>query len=176
MARAVHIRLLQLLELRLFRPAFGFDRHKLPVRPKAAGASDVEAAHTGDHRQLADPRRVQVRERALALVVRLAGLGAAGGHLVLYISADHVPDRLFQRHDQKASFLEYCSFVAFFPQLLAGPITTHAEFKPHEGFSLRSRLLSMGLSLFLFGLFKKTILSDGLEDTRSPSFIESPAA
>jgi D-alanyl-lipoteichoic acid acyltransferase DltB (MBOAT superfamily) len=62
------------------------------------------------------------------------------------------------------SFLEYCIFVSFFPQLTAGPIVRYQEiipqFKKTENYRLRFTNLSVGLTIFFIGLFKKVILAD----------------
>jgi alginate O-acetyltransferase complex protein AlgI len=57
----------------------------------------------------------------------------------------------------------YCLFVTFFPHLIAGPIVHHAEMLPQFN---RGRLnvtigsLSVGLSIFSLGLFKKVVFAD----------------
>jgi alginate O-acetyltransferase complex protein AlgI len=60
---------------------------------------------------------------------------------------------------------DYCLFVLFFPQLIAGPIVHYREVMPQfEQMSCRydGRNLTMGLTLFFAGLFKKTVLADGI--------------
>ncbi|SFC76749.1 MBOAT family O-acyltransferase [Butyrivibrio sp. YAB3001] len=62
------------------------------------------------------------------------------------------------------SFLEYALFVAFFPQLVAGPIVLHSELIPQ--FKDKNRLkpdydnLSKGLMMFTRGLSKKILIAD----------------
>lgn len=62
-------------------------------------------------------------------------------------------------------FIDYCLFVSFFPQLIAGPIVHHAQMLPQF---YRRRLwfdpanLSVGISLFVFGLSKKVLIADEL--------------
>jgi alginate O-acetyltransferase complex protein AlgI len=62
-------------------------------------------------------------------------------------------------------FLEYCFFVMFFPQLLAGPITHHSEiFSQIKGpwaFAIKPSNFMLGLTIFVIGLFKKVVLADG---------------
>jgi len=62
------------------------------------------------------------------------------------------------------SFLDYALYVAFFPQLVAGPIVRAADFLPQcerpKGFS--GKAIGWGLSLMLLGLFEKTAVADGL--------------
>jgi len=64
----------------------------------------------------------------------------------------------------KQSFLDYSFFITFFPKLIAGPIVRHHELLPQlpqrDLFRFRSSYLSVGLSYFLIGLFKKVLLAD----------------
>lgn len=74
---------------------------------------------------------------------------------------------------ERYSFLEYCLFVLFFPQLIAGPIVRHADLitsirrmplVPH----LRS--IVEGLAFFCLGLAKKIIIADPLSGLADPVF------
>ena len=62
------------------------------------------------------------------------------------------------------SFLEYALFVAFFPQLVAGPIVLHSElipqFRDNEKKTLKFDNLSKGIMLFSRGLAKKVLIAD----------------
>jgi alginate O-acetyltransferase complex protein AlgI len=62
------------------------------------------------------------------------------------------------------SLLDYCLFVAFFPQLAAGPIVRAVEFLPQLVTPPRvtSAQMADGLRLFAFGLFKKLVIADQL--------------
>src|SRR6266850_2536196 len=76
------------------------------------------------------------------------------------------------------SFREYCLFVLFFPQLIAGPIVHFREMMPQfrqTPCRWNKENMAVGLSLFVFGLFKKVILADGISEYVSP-FYESAAA
>lgn len=61
-------------------------------------------------------------------------------------------------------FLNYSLFVTFFPHLLAGPIIHHGEMMPQFGYRrnkiLNYRNLSVGIFLFMIGLFKKVAIAD----------------
>ena len=61
-----------------------------------------------------------------------------------------------------SSWRDYSLFVAFFPQLVAGPIVRAADFLPQLGKRTRPQpaLFESGLALFLLGAFKKAVLSD----------------
>jgi len=71
-------------------------------------------------------------------------------------------------------FLHYCLFVTFFPQLIAGPIVHHREMLPQFAhaatFHARHENLSVGLSIFILGLFKKVVLADNLASFATPVF------
>lgn len=63
-------------------------------------------------------------------------------------------------------FLNYVLFVTFFPHLIAGPILHHREMMPQFAekstyrFSLAN--FTIGMTVFVLGLFKKTVLADPL--------------
>jgi alginate O-acetyltransferase complex protein AlgI len=60
--------------------------------------------------------------------------------------------------------VRYTSFVAFFPTLLAGPITLYSELGPQLGIRPQRKGVAqnilIGLIIFSLGLFKKTVLAD----------------
>ena len=61
-------------------------------------------------------------------------------------------------------FLEYALFVAFFPQLIAGPIVNHGEMLPQFERLGQEKVnwdrIAEGVALFVLGLFKKVLLAD----------------
>lgn len=63
-------------------------------------------------------------------------------------------------------FLDYALFVAFFPQLIAGPIVHHKELTPQFFGARFARFLPedivAGIFLFSIGLAKKVLIADGL--------------
>lgn len=62
-------------------------------------------------------------------------------------------------------FQDFFSFVLFFPQLIAGPIVHYREMMPQfHNVSCRFSQtdLSVGITLFFFGLFKKVVIADSL--------------
>jgi alginate O-acetyltransferase complex protein AlgI len=71
------------------------------------------------------------------------------------------------------SFLDYCLFVTFFPQLIAGPIVHPKEMLPQfmsgETHPKASHF-AVGLTIFFIGLFKKTFIADGLITLSGPVF------
>ena len=62
------------------------------------------------------------------------------------------------------SFLDFALYVAFFPQLVAGPIVRSSQFLPQciEPRRASARELSWGLTLITLGLFEKMVVADGL--------------
>ena len=72
--------------------------------------------------------------------------------------------------------VDYALFVAFFPQLAAGPIVRAIEFLPQmiQPPSVSIRQIVDGVSLFSWGLFKKLVIADHLDMLLvSPAF-ENP--
>src|SRR5712691_4608024 len=71
-------------------------------------------------------------------------------------------------------FLEYCFFVMFFPQLLAGPITHHSEIfaqiKGPWAFAIKPSNFMLGFTIFVIGLFKKVVLADHFAPLVSPAY------
>lgn len=61
-------------------------------------------------------------------------------------------------------YLEFALFISFFPALLAGPIDRAAkllpQFQEKRGLSIEQTI--EGVQLFLYGLFKKTVIADGV--------------
>lgn len=70
----------------------------------------------------------------------------------------------YRKQCDEYDFLNYCLFVTFFPQLIAGPIVHHKEMMPQfggkESFHLSARNITIGLIVFSIGLFKKVIIAD----------------
>lgn len=62
------------------------------------------------------------------------------------------------------SFIDFAAFVAFFPQLVAGPIVRAKEFvyqlETRRSFSIEN--LQQGLIRFMLGFFKKAVIADTL--------------
>ena len=71
-------------------------------------------------------------------------------------------------------FLDYCLFVTFFPQLIAGPIVHHKEMMPqfHRPESLRFSHddFALGLTFFTAGLWKKVMIADQMATYATPVF------
>ena len=80
----------------------------------------------------------------------------------------------FRGEAREYSFLHYCLFVTFFPQLIAGPIVHHREMLPQFAkdalYKLNPENLSVGATIFVIGLFKKIVLADEIATYVSPVF------
>lgn len=70
----------------------------------------------------------------------------------------------YRGETEEYSLLDYSVFVAFFPQLVAGPIVLHKDLIPQfsqkERFTPRWENIMVGLRYFVLGLFKKTMIAD----------------
>lgn len=84
---------------------------------------------------------------------------------------------LVDAHQGKAkeyNFLDFCLFVMYFPQLIAGPIVHHNElipqFRQSSIFKLNFLDIAGGLILFTIGLCKKNIIADQLATWVENSF------
>lgn len=68
------------------------------------------------------------------------------------------------KYQTKNSILDYCLFIVFFPQLIAGPIVHHKEMIPQFQSMLTQRFnaesITKGLFIFSIGLFKKVVIAD----------------
>jgi D-alanyl-lipoteichoic acid acyltransferase DltB (MBOAT superfamily) len=75
---------------------------------------------------------------------------------------------------KETSFLKYCLFVTFFPQLLAGPIVHHKEILPQftnqNVARIANKYLAIGITIFVLGLFKKVLIADEVAMYSTPLF------
>ena len=79
--------------------------------------------------------------------------------------------------DVERDFVNYCLFVTFFPQLIAGPIVHHAEMLPQfqQELRVRRRNLAVGAAIFSIGLCKKVVIADTLATLGAPVFRDADA-
>jgi alginate O-acetyltransferase complex protein AlgI len=71
---------------------------------------------------------------------------------------------------------DYCLFVLFFPQLIAGPIVHYREVMPQfQAAPCRfdGSAAAVGLTLFFAGLFKKVVLADGISPMVSAIYADA---
>ena len=70
------------------------------------------------------------------------------------------------------SWLDYTTFITFFPELIAGPIVRGSVFLPQMNREIGPTLerLKIGFSIFLLGLTKKVLIADRLAGIADPIF------
>ena len=76
------------------------------------------------------------------------------------------------------TFQDYCIFVLFFPQLIAGPIVHYREMMPQfHAASCRfdKESVAVGLTLLFFGLFKKVVFADKIAILVTPIYERAAA-
>ncbi len=91
----------------------------------------------------------------------------------------------YRGETKEYNFLNYANFVAFFPQLIAGPIVHHKEMMPQFS-NIRNKIINYkniaaGLFIFSIGLFKKVIIADtfsvwatvGFDTAETLNFLEA---
>ncbi|MCA1978743.1 MAG: MBOAT family protein [Thiobacillus sp.] len=75
---------------------------------------------------------------------------------------------------KERNFIHYGLFVTYFPHLIAGPVLHHKEMMPQFAEAKTYRLhwenISVGLTIFIIGLFKKLVLADGVAPFATPVF------
>jgi alginate O-acetyltransferase complex protein AlgI len=67
---------------------------------------------------------------------------------------------------QGYNFIHYILFITYFPHLIAGPILHHKEIIPQFSNPMTYKVdydnIAAGITIFVIGLFKKTVLADGI--------------
>ncbi|MEB3279097.1 MAG: MBOAT family protein [Lyngbya sp.] len=80
----------------------------------------------------------------------------------------------YRGETKEYNFLNYSLFVTFFPQLIAGPIVHHKDilhqFRQDYIYRFSSQCLSIGLTVFIAGLFKKVVFADRIAAFSTPVF------
>lgn len=73
---------------------------------------------------------------------------------------------VYKREEKVGRLRDYCLFVTFFPQLVAGPIVLYSEMIPQFKDEARRKFnadnFAAGIYLFAMGVFKKAVISDTL--------------
>lgn len=80
----------------------------------------------------------------------------------------------YKRYHLSYDFLDYCLFVTFFPQLIAGPIVLPTEmlsqFEAEENKKINWENMNKGLYVFSIGLAKKVIIADTIANFANAGF------
>jgi len=71
---------------------------------------------------------------------------------------------IYKKKSKICNLIQYATFVSFFPQLIAGPIVHHADFisqiSSEKYKSIDYKKISLGIIIFIIGLFKKILIAD----------------
>ena len=75
------------------------------------------------------------------------------------------------------SWRDYALYVAFFPQLVAGPITRFPQMRPQIEAPRTTTLngLGTGIALLVLGLFEKNVLADSVFAPVADAFFDAPS-
>ncbi|AFY57995.1 putative membrane protein involved in D-alanine export [Rivularia sp. PCC 7116] len=80
----------------------------------------------------------------------------------------------YKGETKEYNFLDYCLFVTFFPQLIAGPIVHHKEVMPQfadkSTYRFNPENMAVGITIFSLGLFKKVVFADNIAVYATPIF------
>ncbi|MGI9499161.1 MAG: MBOAT family O-acyltransferase [Geminicoccaceae bacterium] len=95
----------------------------------------------------------------------------------LFQTTSYVADIYRERIKPCGHLLDFSVYVAFFPQLIAGPIVRASEFLPQLGRLVALREVPVRFYLFLFavGFFKKACIADNLAIYADPVFADVDA-
>jgi alginate O-acetyltransferase complex protein AlgI len=87
----------------------------------------------------------------------------AGISFYTFQTLSYTMDVYFRRERPCTKLLDFALFVAFFPQLVAGPIVRAAQFLPQTEArrAASGSQLAWGLVMLVLGIFEKTVLADG---------------
>jgi alginate O-acetyltransferase complex protein AlgI len=80
----------------------------------------------------------------------------------------------YQGKVKEYNFTHYALFVTYFPHLIAGPILHHKEMMPQfakpTSYQINWQNIAVGLTIFVFGLVKKVLIADHLNEFATPIF------
>lgn len=80
---------------------------------------------------------------------------------------------------KERNFIHYGLFVTYFPHLIAGPVLHHKQMMPQfaqaQTYRPHWENVSVGLTIFAIGLFKKTVLADSVAQYSTPIFSAAAA-
>jgi len=86
---------------------------------------------------------------------------------------------VYRKSAKEYSILDYCVFVTFFPQLIAGPIVHHKQVMPQFASAGNRQLnwfnIDRGVFIFALGLFKKVVIADSLAKWANEGFGAAPS-
>ncbi|MER2000628.1 MAG: MBOAT family O-acyltransferase [Lysinibacillus sp.] len=84
----------------------------------------------------------------------------------------------YRNETKDYKFIDYCIFITFFPQLIAGPIVYHKQMMPQfeslESKKINFKNISTGLFIFSIGLFKKVAIADTFAEWANSGYSQTP--
>ncbi len=117
---------------------------------------------------------------SLSPILDSLGLGSSSLNIILPIgisfytfqTMSYSIDVYFRKIEACHDFADFALFVAFFPQLVAGPIVRASDFLPQLKTARRITLMNIffGFRQFVYGLFKKVFIADNLSIFIDPVF------
>jgi alginate O-acetyltransferase complex protein AlgI len=107
---------------------------------------------------------------SFSAVFKISNVGAlniilpVGISFYTFQSLSYTIDVYRKKIEPVKEFTKLALYIAFFPQLVAGPIVRAADFLPQleEDRTVSFNNLKTGIQIFIFGLFKKIIIADWL--------------
>ena len=104
---------------------------------------------------------------AIGITAQISLLNVAlpvGISFFTFQALSYVFDIYLGRLEPEPKFHKYALFIAFFPQLVAGPIVRASEFLPQlkSKITITGENLQAGVTLIVWGLFKKMVIADNL--------------
>jgi len=122
---------------------------------------------------------IELAAAALGMELHLQRVGVAlpvGISFYTFQTLSYTIDLYRRKIEPARNFSEFALFVAFFPQLVAGPIVRASEFLPQ--LVRRPRLdpsaLGAGLAMILAGLVKKMVIADSIRHRIVDPFFAAP--
>jgi len=114
---------------------------------------------------------------AIGITAQISLLNVAlpvGISFFTFQALSYVFDIYLGRLEPEPKFHKYALFIAFFPQLVAGPIVRASEFLPQlkSKITITGENLQAGVTLIVWGLFKKMVIADNLALFVDPRFAE----
>jgi alginate O-acetyltransferase complex protein AlgI len=117
---------------------------------------------------------------AVSTVNDVFGTSLVLSHIILPLGISFITFQLIAflidvrgRRVESFTLQDFCLFVLFFPQLIAGPIVHYREMIPQfhrASYVLDKDNVSVGVTLFAFGLFKKVFLADSIAPLITPIY------
>lgn len=80
----------------------------------------------------------------------------------------------YRKEAEPTHFVNHLLFVSYFPHLIAGPLFHNRQMMPqfasHQLMRLNAENMSLGITLFTIGLFKKVVIADGVAPMADRTF------